>query len=287
MDGAALAREVAARLGRDPFALRGERVIEGDVTRDTAWTARLYLRDRAGVLLGTRTLSSASPACAPLMGAVTLAIALMIDPDARSRLNSESAPPPPPPPPAPAPPPRPPLPPTRPSRRVAPLEATFGVAGAVGILPGPAAGVSLRVGGAIHGRFGWQVAATYLPELRTSPPDDGFAFGWTALSAGGCVDVVRVARGSVVGCVSLVLAGMHAVVYRPAPEVPGDRVWGAASASARATLSLAGPWVLTAEASLLIPFSPFQYAVAGRSTLAFEQSPVAGVGVISTGVSFR
>jgi hypothetical protein len=271
-DGAALARGVAARLGRDPFGTAGERAVEGLVARaDDAFTARLSLRDRAGALLGTRSLSSASPDCAALMGAVTLAVALMVDPEAALRPRPT----------APVPAPRAPTPPT-------PRPVTVGVdvVGTAGLLPGAAPGVALRATGPITGRLGWSVAALYFPESRTSP-DDGFAFGWTGVSAALCVDLVRGARGAVMGCGGALVGGMHAVVYRPAPEVPGDRGWFGLTAGARAELAPGGPWRLSAEAALLAPVTRHRYDVIGRANAAFEQSAVAGVASLGVGLSFR
>ena len=85
-DGAAMARSVSARLGRDVFAESAAESIEGVIQHEGGrWEARLYVRDAHGGLVGSRTLASESPDCAALDAAVTLAIALVIDPEAAFR----------------------------------------------------------------------------------------------------------------------------------------------------------------------------------------------------------
>jgi hypothetical protein len=81
----ALQAEIRARLGRDPFRLPPEQRIEATVSREHGlWVARLYEHDPSGRRIGSRVLSSASTDCRELEAAVTLAIALIIDPEARA-----------------------------------------------------------------------------------------------------------------------------------------------------------------------------------------------------------
>ncbi|MFO0603542.1 MAG: hypothetical protein U0324_10235 [Polyangiales bacterium] len=313
-DAAALTDAVRARLGRDPSADAGERPLEGSVARaGDAWTVQLYLRTREGALLGARSLSSTSAACEPVVGAATLAVALMIDPDAATRPRDPPPPaaPAPSPPATPAPPPAPPpapalvtpvpspalpraatpspAPPDAPARvpRAQPFEVAVGALVSVGLLPGAAPGVLLRVGAPLAGRFGWGLGVAYLPESRTGQGDDGFAFGLTAVTLQGCVDVARGARGALAGCAGVAVGGMHAVVYRPLPDLPGDRAWVGAAASLRATATLVGPWVLSGELGAVVPVTRHRYDVAGRAEAAYEQSPVGGFAALSAGLSFR
>ncbi|MEO7094648.1 MAG: hypothetical protein ABI175_15430, partial [Polyangiales bacterium] len=83
IDRDTLARDVSARLGRDAFAGAPQRSIEGIVAREgKRWVARLYVRDPAGVLVGDREIASDAADYSALGGAVTLAVALVIDPEA-------------------------------------------------------------------------------------------------------------------------------------------------------------------------------------------------------------
>jgi len=81
-----IAEQVAARLGRSPFAGDAARSIEAIVTRDArGFHAEIYERSRDGALAGMRALSSEAATCAPIEDASVLAIALAIDPEAGLR----------------------------------------------------------------------------------------------------------------------------------------------------------------------------------------------------------
>ncbi|MGA7120005.1 MAG: hypothetical protein WBY94_07910, partial [Polyangiaceae bacterium] len=85
-DRATIARRVVARLGREVFSESAPRSVEGVVQHEgDRWDAHLYVRDGDGSLFGSRYLSSTAPDCSALDAAVTLAIALAIDPDAVAR----------------------------------------------------------------------------------------------------------------------------------------------------------------------------------------------------------
>jgi hypothetical protein len=72
---------VAARLGYDPFAANSEDLVAIALDRrGTEWTARIDLQDRRGAPKGTRSLRSSEATCDELISAVSLAIALAIDP---------------------------------------------------------------------------------------------------------------------------------------------------------------------------------------------------------------
>jgi hypothetical protein len=83
---ASLAREVEERLHRRALfsASEADVSIEGRVepVPSGGWHAVVELRDRRGVLLGTRTLDGVGTDCAELRKSVALAVALMIDPEA-------------------------------------------------------------------------------------------------------------------------------------------------------------------------------------------------------------
>src|SRR5260370_20595553 len=82
-DGAAMARRVSMRLGKNPFREDALTSIEGVIQREAQrWQAQIYMRGADGRLAGTRRLTSDSADCDGLDAAATLAIALAIDPEA-------------------------------------------------------------------------------------------------------------------------------------------------------------------------------------------------------------
>ena len=231
-------RQIRSRLGRDPFELDANRIIHVRVSSDGAlWHVHLTVEDTLGTALGQRILDVAADNCAEVVDAVSLAVALVIDPNvslqAKAPLANVSAnffana--------APVPQPSPP-----PSAFTAPYqhpntyelwqpnshpyqyELTMRGVLAAGSLPGVAGGAS--VAGAF-GRDGVRptLALLYLPETRRN----GFAYGLTAVSSGVCVDAVRSRLLGTSLCGEFALGAIHAVVYRLEPLNPGDR-WTAA-----------------------------------------------------------
>src|SRR6185369_12385369 len=90
--GPVIERDVAERLGHNPFVSGALQRIEGMVLRrEPLWVARFYVRDRTGALVGSREISSEATGCEPVSNAIALALALAIDPEAALR----PAPPPP------------------------------------------------------------------------------------------------------------------------------------------------------------------------------------------------
>lgn len=155
---------VASRLGHDPFRADDERTayVSIDGPKGGPFRATLKLLSRDGAVRGTRELRSASSDCDELFLAVTLALAIAIDPlhgdapapPATTAPVPEAAPPPAPPP---SPPPAPPAPSASASERdatssppserlrVRPMVAFLGSTGVVPDLSiGALAGVSLR-----------------------------------------------------------------------------------------------------------------------------------------------
>jgi hypothetical protein len=79
---AELAREVAGRLGRNPFSEDADRSFEVVASRaDGQWLVRIHVRDRDGQTLGFRTLDSRDDDCSGVFSATALALALTADPD--------------------------------------------------------------------------------------------------------------------------------------------------------------------------------------------------------------
>jgi hypothetical protein len=202
-DGGAIGKAVAARLGRDVLANDAPASIEGFIERQGATLhAHVYVRDQAGALQGTRDLNSHAVDCAPLSAAVTLAIALAIDPDAALTPHPPATPaavvppapepprfperviirepPPPPPPTAPAP-----APPTPALRRPSAV-TTASVLVAGGLLPKASPGLTLEEDLAVYHALHSALGIVYFPEERTR--DGSFGFGLTAATLGACLE---------------------------------------------------------------------------------------------------
>jgi hypothetical protein len=148
----AVARAVEQRVGRHAIVspaqadLSIEGVVErigkasdGGGTSDSSaialWQAVVTVRDTTGAELGRREFRSTSPDCAELRDSVTLAISLMIDPDAELRALPPVTPRPPT---APAPPSAPAAPPPAPSSLSAPASAASAALAPASPCPAPA-----------------------------------------------------------------------------------------------------------------------------------------------------
>ncbi len=293
-DGEALARDVTERLGRNPFEQGAPQVIEGTVVRDgLRWSARLYVRDADGGLVGVREFASDAPTCATIGRSVALAIALTIDPDAR--LNTPAQPPA-----APAPTPTPPPTPVsgppvapRPTRprpgdrlsRSRTMSVVARAVGSVGLFPAVALGVGLGLEGTVVRRLRWHGGVVWYPEVRTSTRNSTLGIGMVSAAVGACADAVDTALVLVGGCVTAHLGSLHTVAYDFAALDPAERPWGALSFGTRVALNV-GPFRFDVRLDLLVPFSRYRFSVRGSSDPVFEQSAVAGVLQFGAGASF-
>ena len=222
-DAAAIESEVAERLGSNPFARAPTQFIEAIVLqKPEGFLVTIAMRAADGRLLGNRTLTSSPGDCRSIATAAALTIAILIDPDALAR-----APAPKPPPPAP-PPDLEPLGPRFPAGRV----SAFAGAG-WGLVPGvaPAGGLAATID--VANAFALGVAAVFIPEQRTDPPDDGFAFGMTYGELVGCYLPLAHLAPTVSVRLELCAGGtvglLHAVVFSGIPTDPGQRwTFGAA-----------------------------------------------------------
>ena len=286
-DGPALAREVARRLGRDPFVAADAPSIEASVQRDGArWVARLVVRDADDSPVGVREFTSDAADCAPIAAAITLGVALSIDPEAALRPPAPPTPPPPPPP-------RPPPPPAPrvirspevpwPRRAGASLRAV----GSLGLLPSVAPGVSLAVEGPIVGRLRWSVGLLYLPDSGLSTAQGSFAFGLVAAWAAPCLDVWRASRASLTACAGVDVGALRSVVLRGDPSTVGERPWAAAFAGLRVRARLVGPLAGELGVEAVVPFVRDRFFAGGptRDT-AFQQDVAAGLAFAGLGLQF-
>jgi hypothetical protein len=309
-DGPTIANAVSARLGESVFSDAAQMTIEGFIERDAGrWTARIFVRTASGNLVGSREMSSDAAGCAPIESAVTLAIALAIDPDAALR---SPGPPPtgrtPPSPtllppaaascppcpaasgPAPTPCPAPPLCPVATPRagddvRRPATSSTVTLRGVLagGLLPSASPGVEVAGRLPVWGALQVAAGAILLPEVRTAEADLGF--GLTAVWAGACADAWSGRWGAASLCAAAMLGAIHAVVYVLEPTTPGQQLWGGASVTPAIRVRIAGPLVAEAGGELVVPATRQQFTVGGRTGAAFQEPPVAGVGFLGLGLS--
>jgi hypothetical protein len=320
-DRGAIARRVVERLGREVFSESASRSIEGVVQHEgDRWDAHLYVREADGSLF-SRHLTSTAPDCTALDAAVTLAIALVIDPDAAVRTaratastppalseprappaapssaaterpasapsSPTAAPPEPPPPILHARPNRgasPPPKPPDPSRRDS-LAVTARALVAAGVLPGAAPGAAMSAEGPVERTFQATAGMLYLPEVRTASRD--FAFGLTAGWLGVCAKPWAEGRVAIALCGKFLLGAIHSVVYTLEPTGPGDRLWTGASLSLGARFRIAGPVVaeLGGEGLVPFPFTRYQFQVTGHDGSVFHEQSVAWFAFAGVGVS--
>ena len=270
--GQDIADGVRARLGRDPFGTPAERSIEGWAERsEDRWLARLNVTGPDGGSLGARQLESSEATCATLVDAVTLAVVLMIDPQA-----SLAAPPPksaaegrPEPPPAPMAPPRPaPTPvdlvpvqtarepsPDPPRARRSDLAMTAALRGLAveGVLPRVSAGVETGAELGLSRRVGFAAAVGFLPTVRTD--DDRFGFGLMEASLGPCLTLFGERRTRLGLCVEAQLGAIQALTYDydVDPLPPTDHFWFALRGGIRLNQRLVGPVGLELGMQALVP----------------------------------
>ena len=289
-DADALKKSVAARLGRDPFAGSSSIDIEGTVAREPKrWIAKLWMRDDKGAPLGERELTSDADTCASLSEAVSLAIALAIDPDVPSQpgapatgysstSSSTSATPPPKPPKAPA---STTIAPTASPEPGPPAAALFVRALlSTSLLPKPAPGIGISFepvfAHTVRGAFG----ATYFPPQKTA---DGIAsIAMTALNGGLCIPTTGTFTIGADLCGSLHGGATHAAVHQYEPDAPGDRLWFGASAGIRLRVAVSG-LIVEALAEAWVPLTRHRFRVTGMAEddSIFRQGPglVAGIGL--------
>jgi hypothetical protein len=227
-----LRRAVQARLGYDPFFPWAPVAVVAHVRREGgAYRAEVTLVDEQGVSRGRRALSSEGDDCAPLVGALALAISLALDPlSLAGKPAGAQAPPAP----APAPAATAPLtpPPTAPGKNGAgdaappaphPVAtgapswrgwASLGVLGRYGTTPGLAFGGLVR-GKVEHGRLSLGIEATLDAPTSASAPTRGSVRAWVAQATLlGCGRVSIVVGCGFVSGGPLVVSGVDLAVPR-------------------------------------------------------------------------
>ncbi len=268
-------REVAQRLGRNPFSDAGERGIEVMLQRtETKWLAKLYLRIDAGDADSARLIESDALDCAELGKSVTLAVALAIAPELpptpEPEPKAEPVCPPAPPPPAP-------LPPNTLHGEVS-LRALF----SPNLLPHFSAGTSLAVtlrGDLVGASFG----GFFYPESELHTRQAHLGFGVSAAFASGCL-WARVRDPQVWSCIGARVGALHSVVYAPQPERPGDRFWWAASSELGLREHLFGRAFFEVGAAAVFPLLRHRFEVDASSNPVYEQGPAVFEGFAGLGL---
>jgi hypothetical protein len=202
--------------GQQSFARAPTQFIEAIVTQKSdGYQVSIAMRGGEGKLLGSRALTSSPGDCRSIATAAALTIAIMIDPDALARAPAPKPPPP-------APPAPPPASARFPAGRMAAL-----VGAGWGFVPGVAPGAGLTATIDVSAPIAIGVAAVLFPEQRTSPPDDGFAFGLTYGEALGCflplAALAPTAKPRLELCAGASVGLLHAVVFSGTPSTPSER----------------------------------------------------------------
>jgi hypothetical protein len=280
-DAAAIETEVAARLGANPFRRAPTQFIEALATRQAeSLQVTIAMRGPDGKLIGNRTLTSSSGDCRSVANAAALTIAILIDPDALMRPVT--------PPPAPPPP------------TVPPPAVVTGPAGRItilaevswGLLPHVAAGIALSTTVNVARRAAVGIVGAFLPERRSMPPNDGFAFGLTYGELVGCFVPLERGLSGVRGelCGGFAAGLLHAVVYTSTPLAPGERWTFAATQLARLVIPLFRSGVLEGGAQLAEPFPRRAFFVEGQPSgmdTVFTQPALAVTGFVGLGLRWR
>lgn len=270
-------RDVAQRLGRNPFSEEGERGIDVLLTRSEAkWVAKLYLRIEASDTDAARSIESEAADCSELGKSVALAVALAIAPD----LPPAPAPEPKPEPACPPPPPLPPPPPPPPSS----LHGAFAarLLFSPNLLPNSSLGASLSVtfrGDLVGANFG----GIFYPESHLRTADAHLGFGVSAAFASGCL-WARVRDPQVWSCIGARVGALHSTVYAPLPEQPGDHFWWAASSELSVRQHFLGRAFLELGAAAVFPLLRHRFEVDASSSPVYEQGPAVVEGFAGLGL---
>ncbi len=285
-DGPTIARDVARRLGRDPFVtVSGAPSIEAMVRREgSSWVARLVVRDAGGGLVGTREFTSTSADCTAIASAVTLGVALSIDPEAALRPPPTEAPP--------------------TAQRVTPPDvsparitpptpwwrrasASARVSVMAGLLPGAGVGLSLGAEGGPLPLLRVGAGMSFFPESATT--SGAYAFGLATGWVTACLEPWRGVRAALGFCARVDVGALQAVVMRGIPLGAGQQVWGAVTLAPRLRLHIAGPIAAELGVEAMVPFARHRFNV-DRNTV-FQQgvggSFVALGGFLGLALQFR
>ncbi len=282
-DEAGLRRDVAARLGHDPFVESADRTVSARIVRDGAkLRGTIELLDAAGKVNGARALESKQFDCKELASAMSLAISLALDPLAgappkpsasvsvtasasASPVVSASAsalPPPPRPPPAPS---AAPLPAPPPDRG---LRVSLGVFGGAGFAPSPNLGFSAAVG---YRTARWSLE---VEGRRDLPSTSTLGVGTVTSSILGFSLVPCLVRGPLGICALITVGALQASGGDVATPRSEAALWAAAGIRLSLQWTLWGPLAVGLHADGLAPFMRSTLKLNGEEV--YSTSSVAG-----------
>ncbi len=203
--------------------------------RAQRWYVRVYTLRPESNTPGVREFDNATAGCETVTRAAAFTVAVILN---HGRPIDPDLPPPPPPPPPPPecvvrerppececrcpPPPPPPPPPRPPSARAMLASVRGGVA--LGVVPGFTPAFALHAEGTLVGRLRWMVE--FSASLAASPDGaEDYSFRLVAARVGACMDLVRVGRLAVPGCVSVAAGEVVPTVQRVPVTASGVHPW--------------------------------------------------------------
>lgn len=260
-DNATVRQAVVRRLAYDPFVGSYRRRVDAFIEpNDHNWRVNVYVRDQEGWPRGSRELPALPGDCATATEAAAEVIANLILSTASDDTRAEPS-----------------------------VTARAVVVGE--LLPHLAWGGSLRAEATFAGPFRWMAEAVLLPPAEAPAGPGAIASGFLGASLGVCARAVPSPRVHLLGCAGALVGAITSDIRGGELEGPRTRAWGAAhvGATVRALLVTRGFSQLAVEAGgqAWVPFSPVAYAAPGGGPTYFEPWPVALVGSLGVGVSFR
>ncbi|WP_437963500.1 hypothetical protein WMF04_27660 [Sorangium sp. So ce260] len=297
----ALAQAVEARLGRAALvsAARADLTIEGRIAPGDGggWRAVIAVADAGGALLGTREIATPSRRCDAIDDDLALAIALMIDPDARL----SPGPPPPAPPAPPAPPPAPPpqvvvqrilIPASPPAPRAPPapwrLEIGAGPLFGLGLLPAPGVAATIRARVTPPGFWSFEVGGAVWAPNEATAGALATRFSWGE----GFVSACPVSLGDetqLSACAGVRLGAMSTGSFGFDVNLAEDRITAGGALDVRLARRLLGPLTAGIGLGLVVPLvrDTFYYTdTQGQDRQVFRMAPLGGTADILLGVRF-
>lgn len=279
-----LAREVAAKLGRDPFDDTSSSEIRGSIERQGAsWIVRIgeYKNDKQGYTLESDPFDA--PDCGDAHELAVHRITVFIQTGRLDAVTSMPTPITPNPTPAPAKEPLAPvvaavqpIVPAKPEpERVAPTKPLspvtqvppppfnthmfLGAGTSFGLLPAPTPAISLNAG---FGRGRWNVDASLLLLPEAKHATEPVAVGMTGGFVGACVRAYAEPRFALLGCGHVIVSALHIYVTSvtrtkagTTPTDAGDLPWVGVAASPRLQVVLVKPLTLQIGADLVVPIT--------------------------------
>ena len=294
-------RLVQMRLGRDPFAANAPRTIDASIdAKGGLWHVELSVRNADGPVEGRRVFDVRADSCTQVVEAVSLAVALAIDPNAsftidpsapglsapnqtqtnpstQSDTDVHSAP---------ASKPEPvryryaqifvPIAAPCPPSHEAQVDLSLRGIAAAGLLPNIAPGFA--VAGAVGNHNSHAVLG--ISHFAESSRNRQFAFGLTTLDLGYRHDIVASNAFAASLSAEVHVGALHSVVTQLEPIHPGDRFFGAVSLGPRLVWRAWAPFFIEGGVSAWLAFERPDFSTNSR---VFESELVSGVGYLGVG----